>query len=219
MVYRFYYFSDGKRFPCLHSLIYKQERGWENSRQLCNPEMKWKVCITVENSLNPSRVYLRLFTCRKKVFYCSYNVTFPRKKAKHLVLDNDLKRNSYQLWSLLQETCTRNQFLFCNKDAFQKYWFFSPEMSGDEGMGKLSKCGEFSTQKLFQISAFVISEPKAKHLDATTMFTYSHANTPLGQSERLRTKLFYKYHYGSVMQFNVVDIVTWFIRTYVQVCT
>ena len=25
---------------------------------------------------------------------------------------------------------------------------------------------------------------KAKHFDATTMFTYSHANTPLGQSER-----------------------------------
>jgi len=25
---------------------------------------------------------------------------------------------------------------------------------------------------------------EAKQLDATTMFTYSHANTPLGQSER-----------------------------------
>ena len=30
----------------------------------------------------------------------------------------------------------------------------------------------------------MISARKAKHLDATTMFTYSHANTPLGQSER-----------------------------------
>ena len=30
----------------------------------------------------------------------------------------------------------------------------------------------------------MISAQKAKHLDATTMFTYSHANTPLGQSER-----------------------------------
>ena len=30
----------------------------------------------------------------------------------------------------------------------------------------------------------VISARKAKHLDVTTMFTYSHANTPLGQSER-----------------------------------
>ena len=30
----------------------------------------------------------------------------------------------------------------------------------------------------------VISVRKAKHLDVTTMFTYSHANMPLGQSER-----------------------------------
>ena len=32
--------------------------------------------------------------------------------------------------------------------------------------------------------ACVISARKAKQLDATTMFTYSHANTALGQSER-----------------------------------
>ena len=30
----------------------------------------------------------------------------------------------------------------------------------------------------------MISERKARHLDVTTTFTYSHANTPLGQSER-----------------------------------
>ena len=30
----------------------------------------------------------------------------------------------------------------------------------------------------------MISARKAKHLGVTTMFTYSHANTPLGQSER-----------------------------------
>ena len=41
-----------------------------------------------------------------------------------------------------------------------------------------------STQNLFQIRACVISARKAKHLNVTTMFTYSHANTPLGQSER-----------------------------------
>ena len=31
----------------------------------------------------------------------------------------------------------------------------------------------------------MISVRKAKHLDVTTMFTYSHANTPLGQSEHV----------------------------------
>ena len=35
----------------------------------------------------------------------------------------------------------------------------------------------------FQMCACVISARKAKRLDATAMFTYSHANTPLGQSE------------------------------------
>ena len=38
--------------------------------------------------------------------------------------------------------------------------------------------------KLRYISFNFISARKAKHLDVTTMFTYSHANTPLGQSER-----------------------------------
>ena len=47
---------------------YKHERGWENSRQLCKPETKSRVCITVENSPNPSSVYVRLCKHRKKVF-------------------------------------------------------------------------------------------------------------------------------------------------------
>ena len=51
-------------------------------------------------------------------------------------------------------------------------------------MGKWSKLLEFSSQILFQIRACVVSARKAKHLDVTTMFTYSHGNTPLGQSER-----------------------------------
>ena len=42
----------------------------------------------------------------------------------------------------------------------------------------------FSTQNIFQIRAYVISAREGKHLDVTTMFTYSHANTPLGQSEQ-----------------------------------
>ena len=42
----------------------------------------------------------------------------------------------------------------------------------------------FQLKNFFQIRACVFSAQKAKHLDVTTMFTYSHANTPLGQSER-----------------------------------
>ena len=42
----------------------------------------------------------------------------------------------------------------------------------------------FELENFFKFDACVISARKAKQLDATTMFTYSHANTALGQSER-----------------------------------
>ena len=63
---------------------YKHERGWENSRQLCKPETKSRVCITVENSPNASSVYIRLCKHRKKVFYCFYKINFPRKDANSM---------------------------------------------------------------------------------------------------------------------------------------
>ena len=43
----------------------------------------------------------------------------------------------------------------------------------------------FELENFSQICACMISAQKAKHVDATTMFTYSHANTPLGQSEHV----------------------------------
>ena len=39
-------------------------------------------------------------------------------------------------------------------------------------------------ENFFKFGACVISARKAKQLDATTIFTYSGANTALGQSER-----------------------------------
>ena len=42
----------------------------------------------------------------------------------------------------------------------------------------------FELENFFKIRACVISAQKARQLDATTMFTCSHANTPLSQSER-----------------------------------
>ena len=55
------------------------------------------------------------------------------------------------------------------------------QVSTDDEMVKFV---EFFNSKPFQIPAqCVIRVRKAKHLDVTTIFTYSHANTPLGQSE------------------------------------
>ena len=48
------------------------ERGWEIARHLCKPETKSRVCITVENSPNPS---IRPCKHRNKVFYCFYKIT------------------------------------------------------------------------------------------------------------------------------------------------
>ena len=78
------YLSNRKRFPCLHSLIQTRE-GLGEFETVMQTRMKSRVCITVENSPNASSVYMRVCKLRKKVFYCFYKITFPRKNAKLFV--------------------------------------------------------------------------------------------------------------------------------------
>ena len=47
----------------------KHEEGWENSRQLCKPETKSRVCITFENSPSP-----RGPVNMEKLLYCFYKI-------------------------------------------------------------------------------------------------------------------------------------------------
>ena len=58
------------------------------------------------------------------------------------------------------------------------------QVSSDEGMDKLSKFVEFSTQKHFKIRACVISARRAKHLDAPHVYILSskHISRPIGAS-------------------------------------
>ena len=62
--FSFYQYSKQERFAFFSGkLFYKSNRnsrGWENSRQLCKPSTSSRVSITVSNSPNPSRVYIRL---------------------------------------------------------------------------------------------------------------------------------------------------------------
>ena len=53
-------------------------------------------------------------------------------------------------------------------------------------MGKINvvNLSSFELKNFFKFFACVISAQKTKHLKVTTMLTYSHANTPLDQSER-----------------------------------
>ena len=62
---KLFYKSNKKLFSCVYIAWYKHERGWENSWQLCKPLTSSRVCITVPNSPNPSRVYIRLYKHRK----------------------------------------------------------------------------------------------------------------------------------------------------------
>ena len=55
-----FYESNRKLFPCVCTAWYKHSRRWENSRQLCKPSTSSRVCITVSNFPNPSRVYIGL---------------------------------------------------------------------------------------------------------------------------------------------------------------
>ena len=64
----------------------------------------------------------------------------------------------------------------------------------------------FGVTFFFQIRACVISARKAKNLDVTTMFTYSHANTPLTQSERT-----YYLSYFIIQIINRTNILSWIV--------
>ena len=102
---------------------HNHKRSWENSRQLCKPETKTRVYITVSNSPNPSSVYMRICKHRKKVFYYFYKITFPKKNAKLFVMaliKGEILTSHKVLYT---KSCTRNQFRILLKDAFQNTAF------------------------------------------------------------------------------------------------
>ena len=55
-----FYKSNRKLFSCVFIAWYKHSKRWENSRRLWKPSTSSRVCITVSNSPNSSRVYIRL---------------------------------------------------------------------------------------------------------------------------------------------------------------
>ena len=76
-----FYKSNRKLLSCVCIAWYKHSRRWENSLQLCKPSTSSRVCITVSNSPNPSRVYIRL--CKHgKIFYCLNNQKIKLKSMR-----------------------------------------------------------------------------------------------------------------------------------------
>ena len=59
-----------KTFSVFDIAWYKDDRGWENSRQLCNPETKTRVCITVANK--PIPMYWNSYLAARKLFFTPF---------------------------------------------------------------------------------------------------------------------------------------------------
>ena len=88
-------------------------RLWENSRRLCKPSTSSRVCITVSNSPNPSRVYIRLgkhgkrFLLLKVIPFCTAHLLLritrwpPLKRACEVTLWkwSWLKRNAIGIFA------------------------------------------------------------------------------------------------------------------------
>ena len=72
-----FYKSNGKLFPGVCIAWYKHSRGWKNSLLLCKPSTSSRVCISVSNSPNPSRVYIRLCKDGKRFLLLKYDLARP----------------------------------------------------------------------------------------------------------------------------------------------
>ena len=87
---KLFYKSNRKLFSCVCIAWYKHSRGWENSRQLCKPSTSSQVCITVSNSPNPSRFYIRL--CKHGKRFLLLNCFIGRALKIYDLLNSTLKQ-------------------------------------------------------------------------------------------------------------------------------
>ena len=60
-----FYKSNRKLFSCTCIAWYKYSRGWKNSGQLCKLSTSFRARMTVSNSPNPSRVYIKAMQTQK----------------------------------------------------------------------------------------------------------------------------------------------------------
>ena len=107
----------------LHSLLETREELEEFETVVQTPDAGYEfegLHITVKNSPNPSRVYIRLCKHRKKAFYCFYKIAFPRKNAKLFVMAKPIKDELVPL----AKSRTRSRSCFA-KRCFPKYGFLS----------------------------------------------------------------------------------------------
>ena len=115
-----FYKSNRKLFSCVCIAWYKHSRRWENSRRLCKPSTSSRVCITVSNSPNPSRVYIRLCKHGKRFLLLKKNLRTRalkrwHKKGNHTAVLHQLKSCIQDMWTNFlnedkEKLCQRIQF-------------------------------------------------------------------------------------------------------------
>ena len=100
------YFIKAKEnfLSCVCISWYKRSIGWENSRQLCKPSTSSRVCLTVSNSPNPSRVYIRLCKHGKRFLLLKKNLRTRalkrwHKKGNYTAVLHQLKSSIQNMWT------------------------------------------------------------------------------------------------------------------------
>ena len=130
--------------------------------------------------------------CCSQPLVCLYQAMQTQEKSFLLLVLNYLRRkkkNSLFRLLIKREILTSREVLYKKLNVRLISSCFAIKMlskkifqvSSDEGMGKLSKFVEFSTQKRFKIRACVISARRAKHLDSTHVYILSckHISRPI----------------------------------------
>ena len=102
---KLFYKSNRKLFSCVCISWYKHSRGWENSRQLCKPSTSSRVCITVSNSPNPSRVYIRLCKHGKRFPLLNYIIWADVSAHHNLIGKHASLTVCSTSFGLLESTC------------------------------------------------------------------------------------------------------------------
>ena len=103
---KLFYKSNRKLFPCVCIGWYKHSRRWQNSRQLRKPSTSSRVCITVSNSPNTSRVYIRLCKHGKRFLLLKCKRWFT-SSVWNSVAQTSLLAKSPQRWEARRDGCFR----------------------------------------------------------------------------------------------------------------
>ena len=138
--------------------------------------MKSRVCITCQESSQPVECLYQDMQTQEKSETLLFRVLYTKLIRVISLCFAKKMLSKIRVFSIKMSAQAKKKL---TQHGFNDFSKFQPTRKWVNTVNLWS----FSTQNLFQIRAYVISAQKAKHLDVTTMFTYSHANMPLGQSE------------------------------------